>query len=126
MSIYARFGVRTVINATGTVTRLGGALMEKEILDAMWEAGQYSVCLEELQAAASQVISRLTHAEAGIVTAGASAALTLAAAACICCTMWSCVFLPRPPMAVSTCALKCPCACRRFPREYFFAHSDCG
>jgi L-seryl-tRNA(Ser) seleniumtransferase len=51
----------------------------------MWEAGQYSVCLEELQAAASQVISRLTHAEAGIVTAGASAALTLAAAACICC-----------------------------------------
>lgn len=84
MNIYNRFGVRTVVNVTGTVTRLGGAHMEKETLDAIWEAGQYSVCLEELQAAANQVISRLTHAEAGIVTAGASAALTLATAACIC------------------------------------------
>ena len=39
--------------------------------------------IDELQAAASKVIAEITHAEAGIVTAGAAAALTLGTAACI-------------------------------------------
>ncbi|MDH5696506.1 MAG: aminotransferase class V-fold PLP-dependent enzyme [Dehalococcoidia bacterium] len=49
----------------------------------MNESARESVCLDELQAAASKVISHITHAEAGIVTTGASAALTLGTAACI-------------------------------------------
>ena len=53
-------------------------------LDAMEEAARYSVPLDRLQAAASRVIAARTHAEAGIVTCGASHALTLATAACIC------------------------------------------
>jgi D-glucosaminate-6-phosphate ammonia-lyase len=44
------------------------------------------VDIGELQAAASRVISKLTGAEAGIVTTGAAAALTLAAAAAM--TRW--------------------------------------
>lgn len=57
--------------------------MGEEALEAMNEAAGEMVHLDELQAAASKVIAQITHAEAGIVTAGASAALTLGTAACI-------------------------------------------
>ena len=81
--IYAKLGVRRRINAAGTLTRLGGSLMAPEILDAMRAAAQGSVDIGELQSAASRIIAKATGAEAGLVTSGASAALTLAAAACL-------------------------------------------
>jgi D-glucosaminate-6-phosphate ammonia-lyase len=83
MNIYERFGIKRIINAAGMMTRFGSALMEQEVLDAMDEAAKESARLDELQAAASKIISKITHAEAGIVTAGAAAALTLGTAACI-------------------------------------------
>ncbi len=83
MSIYERLGLRTLINARGTHTRLGGTLMHPEVLDAMREAAGAYVVLEELQAKASEVIARATGAEAGMVTGGAEAGLLLGAAACI-------------------------------------------
>jgi len=83
MSIYKRFGVEPLINVVGAFTAYGGALMEKEALLAMDEAARESVRLDELQAAASKVIAEVTHAEAGIVTAGAAAGMTLGTAACI-------------------------------------------
>lgn len=81
--IYGRLGVKRRINAAGTLTRLGGSLMAPEVLDAMREAAGSSVDIGELQSAASRVIALATGAEAGLVTSGASAALTLAAAACL-------------------------------------------
>lgn len=81
--VYARLGVRRRINAAGTLTRLGGSLMDDAVLDAMRDAAQASVDIGELQSAASRVIARATGAEAGMVTSGAAAGLTLAAAACI-------------------------------------------
>lgn len=81
--IYAHFGVRRRINAAGTLTRLGGSLMDDEVLDAMRQAAHASVDMAELQSAASRVIARASGAEAGLVTSGAAAGLTLAAAACI-------------------------------------------
>jgi L-seryl-tRNA(Ser) seleniumtransferase len=83
MNIYERFGVTPVINAAGPATRYGGALVSETVRAAMDEAGLYSAPIEELHAAASKRIAKLTGAEAGIVTNGASAALTLAIAACI-------------------------------------------
>ncbi len=84
MGVYQCLGVRPIINlSTGTATRWGGAFMEQETLDAMNEAAKESVRMDELQAAASKTIAEKTHAEAGIVTCGASAALTLGTAACI-------------------------------------------
>lgn len=80
---FERFGVRPIINLAGTVTRYGGALMEREVIDAMSEAALESVRLDELQAAASNIIAKITGAEAGFVTSGASAALTLGTAACL-------------------------------------------
>jgi L-seryl-tRNA(Ser) seleniumtransferase len=83
MSVYARFGVPTVINAAGTVTRLSGGHMHPDVLAAMREAAGACVDMVTLQAGASRVIARVTGAEAGIVTSGASAALLLGAAACL-------------------------------------------
>ena len=84
--IYTHLGVRRRINAAGTLTRLGGALMDDEVVAAMAAAARASVDIGELQAAASRVISKLMNTEAGIVTTGAAAALTLGAAAAM--TRW--------------------------------------
>jgi L-seryl-tRNA(Ser) seleniumtransferase len=83
VTIYDRLGVRPVVNAAGTLTRLGGTLMCGEALEAMREAAQSAVAIEELQEAASRVIAGHTGAEAGLVTSGAFGALALAAGACI-------------------------------------------
>ena len=83
MSIYARFGVPTVINACGTVTRLSGGQMHAEVTAAMAAASRECVDMLALQAGASRVIARVTGAEAGIVCSGASAGILLGAAACL-------------------------------------------
>jgi D-glucosaminate-6-phosphate ammonia-lyase len=80
---YQRLGVRRRINAAGALTRLGGAVMATEVVEAMVAASQASVDIGELQDAASARIAEATGAEAGLVTTGAAAALTLAAAASI-------------------------------------------
>ncbi len=72
-----------IVNAAGAVTRLGGTLMRPKTVAAMAQASTRFFDMAELQAHASQVIANSTGAEAGYVTSGASAALTLAAAACI-------------------------------------------
>ncbi len=83
MNTYARFAIPTVINACGTNTRLSGGMMHPDVVAAMADAATACVEMPALQAGASRVIARLTGAEAGIVTAGASAALLLGAAACL-------------------------------------------
>ena len=83
MSIYDRFGVRTIINAKGPATRLSGGLLDPEVLTAMTEAAGYCVDIAELQAGASKVIAAITGAEAGMVTSGAAAGLLLGTAACM-------------------------------------------
>ncbi len=82
-TIHQKLGVARRINAAGTLTRLGGSLMAPEVLDAMREAALYSVDIAQMQTAASARIAAATGAQAGIVTCGASAALTLATAACL-------------------------------------------
>ena len=81
MTIYRQLGMTPIINASGTVTRLGGAPMPAAVLDAFRQAAGESVALEEAQAVASKRIAATTGTEAGLVTAGSAAALTLGAAA---------------------------------------------
>ena len=83
-NVYEKLGVRRIINAAGTVTRLGGSRMAPEVMAAMTEAASSFVRIDELQAAVGRRIAELTGAEAALVTTGASAGLTLAAAACLC------------------------------------------
>jgi D-glucosaminate-6-phosphate ammonia-lyase len=81
--ILGRFGFARVINATGTVTRLGASPIDAEVIAAMSAAAQCSVDIAELQGHASEIISQCTGAEAGIVTSGAMAGLLVGTAACI-------------------------------------------
>ena len=81
--IYARLRIPRVINAAGTLTRIGGTLMWPEVTEAMVEASKSFVQIEELQEAAGQVISAATGAEAGYVSNGAAGGLMVSTAACV-------------------------------------------
>jgi len=78
---YEQLHVPHIINACGTVTRLGGAPIRPSALEAYRAACAASVSMEQLQAAASRRLAQLSGAEAGLVTSGAAAALTLGSAA---------------------------------------------
>jgi L-seryl-tRNA(Ser) seleniumtransferase len=82
-AIYRKLGVRPVIHGSGTTTRYGGSRLRPEALEAMREASQALVNLDELNEAAGAAIAGVLGAEAAFVTAGASSGLILQAAACI-------------------------------------------
>jgi D-glucosaminate-6-phosphate ammonia-lyase len=83
MDFYQRLGLRRVINARSYSTKAGGSLMSDAVIQAMKEAAESFVRIEDLQEAASRVIAEITGAEAGYVTSGAAAGLTLGMAACM-------------------------------------------
>ena len=81
--VYRRFGAHPIINAAGTVTRLGGSRTRPEALAAMAEATNFMVDMHELNRQAGAVIARVTGAESGFVCNGAASGLLLQAAAVI-------------------------------------------
>jgi len=81
MSIYDELGIRPLINASATLTRLGGSIMAPEVTQAMAEASKHFVNLDELQRAVGEKLAALTHNEAAYVSTGAAAGLVLATAA---------------------------------------------
>lgn len=81
--VYTRIGVRPFINLTGTFTINGGALTLPEVREAAHHAAGHAVNLDELMERVGARIAELMGCEGAIVTAGASAALTHATAACI-------------------------------------------
>ncbi|MFN0168169.1 MAG: aminotransferase class V-fold PLP-dependent enzyme [Bryobacteraceae bacterium] len=83
MSIYETLGVRRIINARSFSTKCGGGVLPSPVVESMRQAGEACVRISDLQEAASRVIAEATGAEAGIVTSGAAAALTLGTAACL-------------------------------------------
>ena len=82
-SPYDALGVRTLINARGTVTIVGASRVSPEVREAMEAAARHYVQIDELMEGVGRRLAELTGAEWGIVTSGASAALTLASAGCI-------------------------------------------
>ena len=81
--VFQKLGVMPIIHGCGTVTRYGGSLMRPETIEAMEEASQALVNIEELNEAAGEAIAQMLGAEAALVTGGAAAGLVLQAAACI-------------------------------------------
>jgi len=75
--------VPRVISAAGFVTSLGGGALPEPVRAAVAEASAGTWRPDDLQEWAGAVIADATGAESGWVTAGAAAALTLGAAACI-------------------------------------------
>ncbi|MAE62484.1 MAG: selenocysteine synthase [Planctomycetaceae bacterium] len=82
-SVYTQIDVPEIINAVGYATRVGGSRVSDAVVNAMADAQHAYVQIDDLQAAAWRVIAEVTGAEAGIVTCGAAAGLTLGAAACL-------------------------------------------
>ena len=80
---FAEFGIQPVINAVGYATRVSGSCPHPDVVAAMAAASGAYFEIDDLLTAASREIARATGAEAGIVTCGAGAALSLAAAACL-------------------------------------------
>jgi D-glucosaminate-6-phosphate ammonia-lyase len=81
--LYQRLGVRPIINCKGTFTILSGSLTLPKVKAAMDEASRHYVHIDELMEAVGSRLAKLTGAAWGIVTAGCSAAETLATCACI-------------------------------------------
>lgn len=83
VDVYADLGMRRVVNAAATLTRLGGSLMPPPVVEAMVAASRSFVELPELQRRVGERLARMTRNEAAYVCSGAAAGLTLATAACV-------------------------------------------
>jgi L-seryl-tRNA(Ser) seleniumtransferase len=83
MGVYETLGVRPVINAAATLTKLGGSLLAPPVLEAMQQASSSFIDLYELQEAVCARIAGLTHNEACHVSSGAAAGIMLSVSACI-------------------------------------------
>jgi len=82
-NVYAKLGVRPIINAQGNRTVAGGSAPTPEVARAMEDAANVYVEMEELLARSGEFIAELLGVEAAYVTSGCSAALALSAAACM-------------------------------------------
>src|ERR1700733_2011113 len=80
---YQKLGVEKIINAAGTYTYLTAAIMPPQVQRAVAQAALHPVVLNDLQRASGEYIAKRLRCEGALVSSGASAALTLATAACI-------------------------------------------
>ena len=83
MDIYDKLGIKKLINAEGTLTRMGGSVMDPGVMEEMIEASKYFVDFNELLEKAGEYVANLLGVEASYITSGAAAGLTLSTAACI-------------------------------------------
>ena len=80
---YSSVGVRPLINCKGTLTMYSGSVMLPEVRQAMTEASQRYVHIEELMEGVGRRIAEVMQAEFGLVTSGCAAALCQVTAACV-------------------------------------------
>jgi L-seryl-tRNA(Ser) seleniumtransferase len=83
MSIYTDLGLKPVINANATLTKLGGSVMPPEVIAAMQEASRYHIDLEDLHNRVGARLAEITGNEAAMVATGAAAGIVLAVSACV-------------------------------------------
>jgi len=82
-SSYRTLGIRRVINASATLTSLGGSLMPEPVVQAMAEAADSFVDLVELQRKVGDRLAALTRNEAAYVCNGAAAGILLTITTCL-------------------------------------------
>src|SRR5918993_2737448 len=81
--LYDDLGLRPIINASATLTRLGGSRMPPEVVEAMNAAAGSFVDLNLFQERVGAKIADMTQNEACYVSSGAAAGIMLAVASCI-------------------------------------------
>jgi L-seryl-tRNA(Ser) seleniumtransferase len=82
-SVPQQLGVRPVINAAATLTKLGGSIMPPEVVEAMSAASRSYVDMFEYNRKVGERLAELTHNEAAFVTSGAAAGIAVGVASCI-------------------------------------------
>lgn len=80
LSIYEDLGIKPIINASATLTRLGGSRMPGEVLEAMQAAAGSFIDLPLLQTRVGDRIAALTRNDAAFVSSGAAAGIVLSVA----------------------------------------------
>ena len=83
MVTYTDLGVRPFINASGTITTLGGSRMAPETLEAMGAAAGAFIDLNDLLMKAGAYLADRIGVEAATISCGAASGVQLAAAACL-------------------------------------------
>lgn len=81
---FNELGLRTFINAHGTITALSGCRMPPEVRDAWEYASRHYVELDAIQDRAGERIAKMVGCEYATVTAGAFSAMTLGLAGVMC------------------------------------------
>ncbi|MCH2673191.1 MAG: hypothetical protein MK083_01815 [Dehalococcoidia bacterium] len=82
-AIYKDLGLEPIINATGSVTALGGSIVAKEVQKGMDLANDVYIPMNLLEQKVGDEIAKILDVPAAYITSGAGSALTLAAAAFI-------------------------------------------
>ena len=77
----AELDVRPVVNASATLTALGGSIMPEPVRAAMESGAHHFIDLRDLQRKVGERIAELTRNEAAYVSSGAAAGIALAVAA---------------------------------------------
>jgi uncharacterized pyridoxal phosphate-dependent enzyme len=80
VGIYDDLGIKPIINASATLTKLGGSRMPAEVLEAMQAAAGAFVDVPLLQARVGDRIAEFTRNEAAFVSSGAAGGIVLAVA----------------------------------------------
>lgn len=84
MSVYSDLGLPTVINASGRMTKLGVSCINEEVKNALSQAAQSYVVIDDLLVAAGKQIAQYINCEDVCVCASASSAIALSVASLIC------------------------------------------
>jgi L-seryl-tRNA(Ser) seleniumtransferase len=83
-NVYTRLlGVRPHVPAHEHISRLSGSRMPREVIEAMAEANEFFVDMNDLLRAANARVAALLGAEAALITSGGFSAMMLGAAACL-------------------------------------------
>lgn len=80
MSIYEDLGIKPIINASATLTKLGGSRMPAEVLEAMNAAAGSFIDLPLFQTKVGDRIAELTRNDAAFVSSGAAGGIVFSVA----------------------------------------------
>ena len=83
MLTYKDLNVAPFINASGTITTLGGSIMPREVIDAMCDAAGAFIDLNELHEKAGEKLAQMIGVPAAFISCGAASGVQLSAAACL-------------------------------------------
>lgn len=80
---YASLEVQTIINAAGSLSRLGGSVLSPGVSEAMKEASENFIDLSFFHGRVGEELARITHNEAACISSGAAAGILVSVAACL-------------------------------------------